>query len=188
MSSALKYGLVWLGVAAAAVYYFSLDPDAKSSLADVAYGVIGAERPDADVQPVEAPKASRAPVQRPRSASVVTIPRRNGQFFTKATVGRGQIDVLVDTGASTIALTLEDARRAGVDLHSLRYDQPVNTANGRAYAARTRLAEVRIGGIRVRDVDALVMKEGLHISLLGMTFLGQLQKVEATPDQLVLRY
>ena len=47
---------------------------------------------------------------------------------------------------------------------------------------------MRIGGIRVRDVDALVMRDGLHVSLLGMSFLGKLQKVEATPQQLVLRF
>ncbi|MEM9600848.1 MAG: TIGR02281 family clan AA aspartic protease, partial [Pseudomonadota bacterium] len=61
------------------------------------------------------------------------------------------------------------------------------TANGRTYAAKVVLDEIRIGGIVVRDVTALVVQDGLHISLLGMTFLGELQRVEATPTQLILR-
>ena len=182
--SAIRYGLVWLGAAAAVAYYFSLDPEAKTSLAQLV-GRDAAAVAAAVPPPVAAPAP---PAAAPRSASVVSIPRRNGQFYTQGHVGRGSVAFLVDTGASTVALTLQDARRAGVDVRALRYDVPVSTANGRAMAARARLDEVRIGGIRVRDVDALVMRDGLHISLLGMTFLGQLQKVEATPQQLILRY
>jgi aspartyl protease family protein len=46
---------------------------------------------------------------------------------------------------------------------------------------------VRIGGVRVTNVRALVLAEGLHVSLLGMTYLGELQKVEVMPHQMILR-
>jgi len=121
------------------------------------------------------------------SGSVVSIPRTNGQFFAQGRVNSGSVRFLVDTGASTVALTLDDARRAGVDIRRLVYDRPVSTANGRAMAAEVMLKDVRIGGVRVTNVRALVMADGLHISLLGMTYLGQLQKVEVMPNQLILR-
>jgi aspartyl protease family protein len=125
-----------------------------------------------------------APLSR---SSVVSIPRTNGQFFTQGRVNSGSVRFLIDTGASTVALTLEDARRAGVDINRLVYNRAVDTANGRALAADVTLKDVRIGGVRVTNVQALVLAEGLHVSLLGMTYLGELQKVEVMPNQMILR-
>jgi aspartyl protease family protein len=119
--------------------------------------------------------------------SVVSIPRTNGQFFAQGRVNNGSVRFLVDTGASTVALTLEDARKSGININSLVYNRPVATANGRVMAAEAMLKDVRIGGVRVTNVRALVLSEGLHISLLGMTYLGELQKVEVMPNQLILR-
>jgi aspartyl protease family protein len=121
------------------------------------------------------------------NGSLVSIPRTNGQFFTQGRVNSGSVRFLIDTGASTVALTLEDARRAGININNLVYDRQVQTANGRTVAAEVMLRDVRIGGVRVTNVRALVMAEGLHISLLGMTYLGQLQKVEVMPNQLILQ-
>lgn len=125
-----------------------------------------------------------APLSR---GSVVSIPRTNGQFFAQGRVNSGSVRFLIDTGASTVALTLEDARRAGVDINRLVYNRAVDTANGRTMASEVILKEVRIGGVRVTNVRALVLAEGLHVSLLGMTYLGELQKVEVMPNQMVLR-
>ena len=97
------------------------------------------------------------------------------------------MEFLVDTGASAVALTLDDARKSGVRLNSLKYDVPISTAGGLNYAAAVKLKSVSLGGITLRDVDALVVKEGLDISLLGMSYLGRLQRVEATPNALLLR-
>ena len=95
---------------------------------------------------------------------------------------------LVDTGASSVALTLTDARRAGVRDSDLNYNVPISTAGGRNFAARVSLDQVALGGIILRDVDAFVVKEGLEVSLLGMSWLGRLQEVKATPSALLLRY
>lgn len=119
--------------------------------------------------------------------SVVSIPRSNGQFFAQGRVNSGSVRFLVDTGASTVALTLEDARKSGINVNALVYNRQVDTANGRTTAAEVMLKDVRIGGVRVTNVRALVLSEGLHISLLGMTYLGELQKVEVMPNQLILR-
>lgn len=119
--------------------------------------------------------------------SLVTIPRTNGQFFTHGRVNSGSVHFLIDTGASTVALTPEDALKAGIRMHELTFDRPVDTANGRTMGASVMLRDVSLGGIRVTNVEAIVLREGLTISLLGMTFLGQLQKVEVMPNQMVLR-
>jgi len=125
-----------------------------------------------------------------KSASVVSIPKdaRSGQYHYKGRVNSGYVDFLVDTGASAVALTAADARRAGVRPADLTYDVPISTAGGRNYAARVKLDQVALGGIILRDVDAFVVREGLETSLLGMTWLGQLQEVKATPNALLLRY
>lgn len=150
-----------------------------------------AEKSDAVAVPVESEVESKIveppKIHQPTSASVVSIPRTNGQFYTQARVNSGSVKFLIDTGASVVALTLEDARRAGINVRSLIYDRPVDTANGRTMAAAVTLKHLQIGGVRVQNVSAVVLPEGLHVSLLGMSFLGQLQKVEATPNQLILR-
>ena len=182
-SSLIKMGLATVALASAFGYYMSLDQDDKVALAAFVPG--WSAESDMPVQSTTAPPTAKT--QATQSASVVSIPRVNGQYYAQGQVNRGSVRFLVDTGASTIALTLEDARKAGINLNTLRYTTPVHTANGQTYAAPVKLAEVRIGGIRLRNVQGLVIKEGLNISLLGMTFLGELQKVEATPTQLILR-
>ncbi len=139
----------------------------------------------------EAPPAQteQAEVKPKKSGSVLSIPKnpRDGQFWADGRVNSGHVRFLVDTGASSVALTYMDAQKAGIKVRDLNYNVPINTAGGRNYAAYVRLDHVTLGAITIRDVDAMVVKDGLHVSLLGMTYLGQLQKVEATPNALLLR-
>lgn len=112
---------------------------------------------------------------------------RDGQFWTDAKINNRNITLLVDTGASMVALTLDDAKRAGVKPRSLEYNVPVSTAGGQVMAARTRLKSIKVGSIRVKDVQAVVIPEGLHVSLLGMTYLGQVKKIEVSPTEMTLK-
>ena len=123
------------------------------------------------------------------SGVAVSIPKskRDGQYWTTGQVNSGMVNFLIDTGASIVALTPEDARRAWIRLEDLTYDFPISTAAGQNVAARVTLKNISIGPITLRNVDAIVVPEGLSTSLLGMTFLGKLQKVEATPYELILR-
>jgi aspartyl protease family protein len=123
------------------------------------------------------------------SGLAVSIPKSktDGQFWTDARVNSGIVRFLVDTGASSVALTPEDARRAGIRLNTLEYNVPISTAGGENVAAYVNIKSISIGNVTIRNVKALVVPEGLSTSLLGMTFLGQLQKVEATPHALILR-
>ena len=123
-----------------------------------------------------------------QSGSVVYIPKsKDGHFWTEATVNRGYVNFLVDTGASVIALTPADAQIAGIKLHELNYNRTVSTAGGEIPAAYITLDNVSVGHIALRNIQAIVIKDGLAHSLLGMSYLGELQKVEANPDSLILR-
>ncbi len=119
----------------------------------------------------------------------VKIRRRlDGHFTAKMNVNGKEVSMIVDTGASSIVLTPEDAKKAGIDPEKLTYRVPVLTANGRTVAARVRLDEVSIGPLDRTKVDALVARPGaLTQSLLGMSFLSRLRSYEFSGDFLTLR-
>lgn len=112
----------------------------------------------------------------------------NGHYITKASINNHGIDVLVDTGASAVALSYEDAEAVGLRPSSLDFDVPVNTANGVGKAARVTLRKVEIDNVRVSDVDGLVLQKGaLEGTLLGMSFLSRLRSFSVENGKLVLK-
>jgi aspartyl protease family protein len=112
----------------------------------------------------------------------------NGHFEADVTVNGQKIEMLVDTGASMVALSQEDAKRVGLIPENLTYSMTVMTANGRARAAPVELGNVSIGPISRRDVAATVAEEGkLDQSLLGMSFLETLGSMQMQTDELRLR-
>src|SRR5580692_10505962 len=119
------------------------------------------------------------------AASVVKS--EDGHYWAEASVNGEEVRFLVDTGASAVALTPEDALRLGFDPKTLNYSYTVNTANGQTRAAEIKLARVAVAGAEVDDVDAFVIQSGLKQSLLGMTYLGRLSQFEATQSALILR-
>ncbi|GLQ37752.1 aspartic protease [Rhizobium albus] len=119
---------------------------------------------------------------------VVIQKAMGGQFATEISVNGEPVGVMVDTGASLIALAYDDAERLGLEPENLSYSQPVSTANGQALAAIVTLDEVAIGPIVRSDVRALVSEDGaLSQSLLGMNFIGELSSFEMRRDELILR-
>jgi aspartyl protease family protein len=112
---------------------------------------------------------------------------RDGHYWAATEVDGRWIHCLVDTGATTMALTASDAARLGLHPASLHYTVAVNTAAGQTWAAPVDLARVSVAGAPVDHVAALVVKSGLSASLLGMSYLGRLSKFEATPTTLILR-
>ncbi|HEX9752894.1 MAG TPA: TIGR02281 family clan AA aspartic protease [Methyloceanibacter sp.] len=114
--------------------------------------------------------------------------RLDGHFTASVKVNGKKISMIVDTGASSIVLKPEDAKKAGIDVSKLTYRVPVLTANGRTVAARVRLDEVSIGPLDRKNVDALIAQPGaLTQSLLGMSFLSRLRSYEFSGDFLTLR-
>ena len=111
----------------------------------------------------------------------------DGHYWAQAKIDGRAVQVLVDTGASLVALTRADARRLGVDPAPEAFTGKVQTASGVVRAAPVRLKTISVAGVRVDDVEALVVEEGLAYSLLGMSYLGRLSAFEATPTGLTLR-
>jgi aspartyl protease family protein len=112
----------------------------------------------------------------------------SGHFGADGIVNGAGVLFLVDTGASSVVLTADDAKAAGIQPESLSFTYPVSTANGTAFAAKVTLDEVRIGGIARRNVSAMVAEQGkLRNSLLGMSFLSTLSAYTVQQDQLILQ-
>ncbi|WP_426125601.1 TIGR02281 family clan AA aspartic protease [Pararhizobium sp. PWRC1-1] len=112
----------------------------------------------------------------------------NGHFETPVTVNGATVQMLVDTGASRVALSFEDAELLGLNPTGLAFTQTVSTANGEARAASVTLAEVSIGPIVRQNIKAMVTEEGkLDQSLLGMSFLSTLDFLQMQTDELRLR-
>ena len=113
---------------------------------------------------------------------------QNGHFIVRAEINGTHIKVLVDTGASAVALSYEDASDIGLRPKNLDYDIPVSTANGLTKAAGVTLDEVEVNGVRVSDVQGLVMPEGvMRGSLLGMSFLSKLKSFKVEDGVLYLK-
>ena len=112
----------------------------------------------------------------------------SGEFVVTAKVDDRPVRFVFDTGASTVVLTAEDARRIGLETAGLDFSAEVFTANGAALAAPTRMARVAVGPIVVRNVRALVTRPGaMQESLLGMSFLDQLQSYSVERGRLTLK-
>ena len=112
----------------------------------------------------------------------------DGHFHVDARVNGAPVRMLLDTGASAVALTPEAAERAGIDVAKLDYDIPVQTANGTDRVARARIRELAVGTIVLRDVQAYVSRPGrLPEPLLGMSFLDRLGGFEKSGRRLILR-
>ncbi len=110
----------------------------------------------------------------------------SGQFFVDATVDEVPIRFLIDTGASGIALSRADALHLGFDPAQLRYTARFSTANGTTRAAPVTLRDLRIGPFDATDVPAWVNEGDLDQSLLGMSYLTKLGRVEIRGDTMTL--
>lgn len=111
-----------------------------------------------------------------------------GHYIVHPSIDSHPVKMMVDTGASFIALTDADALALGVRPQHSAYTFGLNTANGVVRAARVQLREVRLGEILVRDVEAVVLPAGaLGMSLLGTSFLRKLSGYEVQGGRMILR-
>jgi len=140
--------------------------------------------------PAAATPSARMAVAPETQASLRTlsIPRdARGHFAADGRIDGQRIAFMVDTGASVIALNESSAARFGLRPSRNDYRATVTTANGTVKAARARLAMVDIGGLIVRDVDAMVLPdEALSENLLGLSFLSKLRRFEYANGKMVL--
>ena len=121
-------------------------------------------------------------------ARVVRIARGpSGEFALQAKINGVNAPMVIDTGATSVVLTYETARAAGLPLELLEYDVDVETAGGHTRAARLTLDRLAIGKLVERSVPALVVPRGqMKTNLLGMSFLDRLERWEVRADRLML--
>ena len=125
----------------------------------------------------------------PVSDRRLSIPRdARGHFATEARIDGQRIAFMVDTGASVVALNEASAARFGLRPIPSQYTATVTTANGTIKGAPARIAMIEVGGLILRDVDAMVLPdEALSENLLGLSFLSRLKRFEYADGQLVLQ-
>lgn len=110
----------------------------------------------------------------------------NGGYEAHVEVNGHPVRFLVDTGATDIVLSMEDAQRIGLNPETLIFDSSASTANGVVKIADVILAEITLGEVTERDVRASVNSGALHASLLGMSYLDRFARIEIERDQMLL--
>lgn len=143
-------------------------------------------------QPPAAPAVQARPVsvQASIGPDAVTIDADSrGQFETAILIGGRHLPALIDTGATYVALTYEDAASVGIHPVEADFKYAVHTANGTSRVAAAVLPSVRIGNVEARDVQAVVAAPGTLTgqSLVGMSFLKKLSGFEIQSGRLLLR-
>jgi aspartyl protease family protein len=167
-SEAIRSALIWFAAFVAIILAYSF----RNELTPLADRVSGELNPAAPVS---------------RTAGEVVLRRANdGHFYADMSINGTDMRLMADTGASVVALSVEDAENAGIDVDQLDFTIRMSTANGTALAARVKLDEVRIGQIVRQDVTAIVSR-GLSQSLLGMNFFSSLSKFQIENDELLLK-
>lgn len=123
-----------------------------------------------------------------RGKTVEIARSRGGEFAVAVHINGVRIPMMLDTGASSVVLTQEAAKAAGLPIQVLSYSVNVETANGRAHAAPVTIDRLTVGNIVERSIPALIAQPGqLRTSLLGMSFLNRLEGWEVRGDRLVMR-
>jgi aspartyl protease family protein len=167
-SETIKVGLTWAAVFLALIVIYRYQDGFKELGRQMVYAIDPSE-----------PQSE--------GSSVILRASMGGHFLATAQVNGHRVRFLVDTGASEVVLTQDDAKRAGINIDDLAYTNPVETANGETYVAPVRLKSVKLNDIEIGGVDAAVARNGLDMSLLGMTFLRRLKSVEFSSQKLVLK-
>ena len=127
-------------------------------------------------------------VPEPDGRSIAVAKSGDGHFHIRASIAGRPVQLIVDTGASTVTLRAEDAARLDLHPRDTDYTVPTSTANGRASAAPVILPDLTIGDVTLRQVRALVARPGaLDVSLLGNSYLERLDSFTVSGDRLILR-
>ena len=124
----------------------------------------------------------------PGAVTEVVLTRGStGHFFTRAKVnGKPGVKFIVDTGASIVALTMDDAQRLGIPVDPSKFSVIGEGASGAVRGQRVMLDSVDVDGIRVNNVRGVVL-ESSTLSLLGQSFLGSVDQVSIAGDFLSLK-
>ena len=146
-------------------------------------------RPEVEAQPqvslASVPDKPAAPLPTGRKVAVTADGR--GHFSTTFKLNGRQVDGMIDTGATLVAINTSTARRIGISLNPSDFSHQVNTANGAIKAAVVTVDHMQIGKISVDNIQAVVLDDkALQTNLIGMSFLQKLQKYQVENGALLL--
>ena len=119
---------------------------------------------------------------------IILSKAEDNHFYISLTIVNKDIIFLVDTGASTTTLSLKDAKKLNIPHRELNYSIPLNTANGRTFGADFKLKEVKIDEIIFNDLNVIINKSDLNVSLMGMNFLKRFKSFKFEGNKLILIY
>ena len=133
-----------------------------------------------------APVQTAATTTSSGNAGSVVLERRQGHYFADVSVNGRNIDFLVDTGASMVALTEADARKAGIQFDRSRFTVIGSGASGPVRGQMVTINSISLQGKRVANVRGAVL-EGSDMSLLGQSFLNEMRSIEMKDGKMVIR-
>jgi aspartyl protease family protein len=117
----------------------------------------------------------------------ITVPRGpDGHFYLSLDLNGTKVRFVVDTGATDIVLTREDAARAGIDPASLVFSGRAFTANGEVRTASARIERMTLETVTDTDVRVRITAGEMDTSLLGMSYLDRFERIEIAEDRLLL--
>jgi aspartyl protease family protein len=182
--------LGWLGAAAIGAFAFVHAREIR----EFGYTTLHIPRPEAVAARVGAPRGpeqtAKSSAEPSRSSSAVELKAgRNGHFHAEAEINGRRIGVMVDSGASLVALSYDHAQSLGIFVGDRDFTMRSSTANGVIAIAPVMIDRISIGNIVVRNVQAAVSARGVDMGepLLGMSFLSRLAKVEMNAGRMILQ-
>lgn len=166
-------------LAAFAAVYASSKPDMLAHL-------VQKKAPEAAGAQNSSPPAEAVKLSAPGEVSITA--GAGGHFMASFRINGREVQGLVDTGATFVALNEDTARQVGVSRSDLDYRYAVTTANGTTQAAHITINRMDIGQVTVRDVDAFVLKDkSLSGMLVGMSFMSRLKSYKVQDGVLYLK-
>jgi len=112
----------------------------------------------------------------------------DGHFYVIGQLNGTPVKFLVDTGASDVVLSPDDAKRLGIDVAGLDFSRQYQTANGVGYGASYRVAQMVLGEVELTDVPVSINQAPMSESLLGMSVLRDTASMEIRDRKLFLRW
>ena len=168
----IKYVGIWILIIGGLLLGYTYKNDIKKILNNVYANII----PGAIIEEVKNGKNT-----------VSVIANQSGHFFVNSIVNGVKMRFLIDTGATDVALTRNDAKKLGINLDKVSYTRKMVTANGITWCAPIKLDYIKIGKIVIYNVTASVGKEDkLNTGLLGMSFLNRLKSYQVYDNSLTM--
>lgn len=132
-------------------------------------------------------KSLQAPQSAATSSGKIVIPKHSdGHYYLHLRVNDQSLKFMLDTGASQIVLSGEDAARLGFKRDDLNFWMRVATANGEVKMAPVRLQSIKLADFQDNQVSAVVSGGALQQSLLGMSYLNRFKSVEISQNRMIL--